>query len=166
LLCFAQASVRAGAVLAFFKIVSSSLVKSYPAKSSFSLALRRNCEVGFVSIGTSIDTNLFGDGSSCDGGGDSSALLWALDDLVVLGVLVLPPAWTDPVGDFPWDASELTSLAWVLMVTSVNDVAWCGRFAFILDFTNGRKRVRIQSPTESNTPFWTTFTISTRPNRR
>jgi hypothetical protein len=39
-------------------------------------------------------------------------------------------------------------------------------FGFILDFTNGRKRVRIQPPTESNTPFWTTFTISTRPNRR
>jgi hypothetical protein len=47
-------------------------------------------------------------------------------DLVVLGVLVLPPARTDPVGDFPWDASELTSLAWVLMVIVVNDVAWCG----------------------------------------
>jgi hypothetical protein len=61
-------------VLAFFKIVSSSLVKSYPAKRSFSLALRRFCEVGFVSIGKSIGKNLFGDGYSRDGG-DASFLL-------------------------------------------------------------------------------------------
>jgi hypothetical protein len=48
--------------------------------------------------------NLFGDGSSRDVG---DASLLALD-LVVLGVLVLPPAWTDPFGDFPGDAIELT----------------------------------------------------------
>jgi hypothetical protein len=95
---------RAGADFAFFKISSSSLVKSYPAKRSFSLALRRYCEVGYVSIGKSIGKHLFGDGSSRDGG---DASLLALD-LVVRGVLVLPPAMTDPFGDFPGDATELT----------------------------------------------------------
>jgi hypothetical protein len=61
-------SARPGADSALFKISSSSLVKSYPAKRSFTQALRRYCEVGFVSIGKSIDTNLFGDGSGRDGG--------------------------------------------------------------------------------------------------
>jgi hypothetical protein len=102
--CFAQASARAGADLALFKISSSSLVKSYPAKRSLSLTSRRYCEVGFASFGKSTRTNLFGDGSSRDVG---DASLLALD-LVVLGVLVLPLARTDPFGDFPGDAIELT----------------------------------------------------------
>jgi hypothetical protein len=69
----AAATADAATTDAFWPFSKSSLVKSYPAKRSFSLALRRFCEVGFVSTSKSIGTNLFGDGYSRDGG-DASLL--------------------------------------------------------------------------------------------